>query len=67
MFYRKNRYHIYLTADTVRGMLLETGRHPGNECIIQMPGLRIGDEFFFDMAADSGIHATYTSGMCEGP
>lgn len=65
MFYRKNRYHIYLTADTVRGMLLETGRHPGNECIIQMPGLRIGDEFFFDMAADSGIHATYTSGMCE--
>lgn len=65
MLQNKNKYYVYLTADTVRGMLLETGRHPGNECIIQMPGLRIGNEFFFDMVADSGINATYTYGMCE--
>lgn len=46
-------------------MLLEAGRHPGKESIIQMPGIRIGNEFFFDMVADSGINATYTPTMCE--
>lgn len=30
-----------------------------------MPGVRKGNNFYFDMVADSGIHATYTYGMCE--
>lgn len=65
MFQRKDKYHIYITHNTYRGMLLEAGRHPGNESIIQMPGVRIGNDFFFDMVADSGINATYTPTMCE--
>ena len=46
-------------------MLLEAGRHPGNESIIQMPGLRINNNFYYDMVADSGVNATYTPTMCE--
>ena len=65
MFQRKEKYHVYITHNTYRGMLLEAGRHPGNESIIQMPGIRIGNDFFFDMVADSGINATYTPAMCE--
>lgn len=65
MFQRKEKYHVYITHNTYRGMLLETGRHPGNESIIQMPGVRIGNDFYFDMVADSGINATYTPTMCE--
>ena len=63
MFQHKEKYHIYITHNTYRGMLLEAGRHPGNESIIQMPGIRIGDNFYFDMVADSGINATYTPTM----
>ena len=65
MFQYKERYHVYITHNTYRGMLLEAGRHPGKESIIQMPGIRIGNDFYFDMVADSGIHATYTPTMCE--
>lgn len=65
MFQRKDKYHVYITHNTYRGMLLEAGRHPGNESIIQMPGIRIGNDFFFDMVSDSGINATYTPTMCE--
>lgn len=65
MFQRKEKYHVYITHNTYRGMLLEAGRHPGNESIIQMPGIRIGNDFYFDMVADSGINATYTTTMCE--
>ena len=65
MFQRKDKYHVYITHNTYRGMLLEAGRHPGNESIIQMPGIRIGNNFFFDMVSDSGINATYTPTMCE--
>lgn len=60
-----DKYYVYLSTNTVRGMLLEAGRHPGNECIIQMPGLRIGSESFFDMVEDSGSNSTYTYGMGE--
>lgn len=65
MLKRKEKYHVYITENTYRGMLLEVGRHPGKESIIQMPGLRIGNDFFVDMVADSGINATYTKTMCE--
>lgn len=65
MFQRKGKYCVYITCNTYRGMLLEAGRHPGNESIIQMPGIRIGNNFFFDMVSDSGINATYTPTMCE--
>lgn len=65
MFQRKRKYYVYITCNTYRGMLLEAGRHPGNESIIQMPGIRIGNDFFFDMVSDSGINATYTPTMCE--
>lgn len=65
MFQRKRKYCVYITCNTYRGMLLEAGRHPGNESIIQMPGIRIGNDFFFDMVSDSGINATYTPTMCE--
>ena len=65
MLKKKEQYHVYITHNTYRGMLLEAGRHPGNESIIQMPGLRIGNDFYFDMVSDSGIHATYTPTMCE--
>lgn len=65
MLQRKDKYHVYITHNTYRGMLLEAGRHPGNESIIQMPGIRIGNDFFFDMVSDSGINATYTPTMCE--
>ena len=65
MFQRKEKYHVYITHNTYRGMLLEAGRHPGNESIIQMPGLRIGNNFYYDMVADSGVNATYTPTMCE--
>ena len=65
MFQRKGKYRVYITCNTYRGMLLEAGRHPGNESIIQMPGIRIGNDFFFDMVSDSGINATYTPTMCE--
>ncbi len=65
MFRNKEKYHVYITNNTLRGMILEVGRHPNNESIIQMPGIRIGNNFYFDMLADSGIHATYTPTMCE--
>lgn len=65
MFQRKGKYRVYITRNTYRGMLLEVGRHPGNESIIQMPGIRIGNDFFFDMVSDSGVNATYTPTMCE--
>ena len=65
MFQRKGKYRVYITHNTYRGMLLEAGRHPGNESIVQMPGIRIGNDFFFDMVSDSGINATYTPTMCE--
>ena len=65
MFQSKGKYRVYITCNTYRGMLLEAGRHPGNESIIQMPGIRIGNDFFFDMVSDSGINATYTPTMCE--
>lgn len=58
-------YHVYLTHDTMRGIMLEKARHPGLECIVQMPGVRHGNDFYFDMAADSGINATYRYAMCE--
>ena len=61
----KKKYHVFVTADTIRGMMLEVSRHPGLECIIQMPGVRIGNDFYFDSVADSGIHAAYEYGMCE--
>lgn len=56
---------IYVTEDTIRGILLEVSRHPHLECIIQMPGLRRKNEFFFDLVSDSGINATYEYFMCE--
>lgn len=62
---RKEKYRVHITRNTYRGMLLEAGRHPGNESIIQMPGLRIGNDFYYDMVADSGVNATYTPTMCE--
>lgn len=65
MFRCKEKYHVYITRNTYRGMLLEAGRHPGNESIIQMPGLRINNNFYYDMVADSGVNATYTPTMCE--
>ena len=65
MLKKKEKYCVYITHNTYRGMLLEAGRHPGNESIIQMPGVRIGNDFFFDMVSDSGINATYTPTMCE--
>lgn len=49
MLKKKEKYRVYITHNTYRGMLLEAGRHPGNESIIQMPGVRIGNDFFFDM------------------
>lgn len=36
----KPEYHVYLTSDTMRGILLEAYRHPNLECIVQMAGLR---------------------------
>lgn len=27
----KNQYHVYITTNTYRGMILEVGRHPNNE------------------------------------
>lgn len=61
----KNQYHVYITTNTYRGMILEVGRHPNNESIIQMPGLRIGNNFYFDVVSDSGINAIYTPTCCE--
>lgn len=52
-------------TNTYRGMILEVGRHPNNESIIQMPGLRIGNNFYFDVVSDSGINAIYTPTCCE--
>lgn len=57
--------HVFISSDTERGILLEKARHPGLECIVQMPGRRIGNNFYFDLVADSGIHATYEYAMCE--
>ena len=65
MLWCKEKYHVYITRNTYRGMLLEAGRHPGKESIIQMPGIRIGNDFYFDVVADSGINATYMPTMCE--
>lgn len=62
---RKNKVHVFLTTDTIRGIMLEVSRHPKKECIIQMPGVRYGGDFYFDLVSDSGINATYTAGMCE--
>lgn len=61
----KASYHVFLTMDTIRGMMLEVSRHPGLECVIQMPGVRIRGDFYFDMVADSGMKATYEYAMCE--
>lgn len=44
-----NGYHVYLTQDPIRGMMLEKARHPGLECIIQMPGRRVGNNFYYDI------------------
>lgn len=57
--------HVYLTHDTVRGIMLEKLRYPGKECIIQMPGRRIGNSFFYDRVSDSGPASTHTTAMCE--
>lgn len=57
--------HVFITNDTMRGIMLEKARHPGLECIVQMPGRRVGNDFYYDMVADSGIHATYEYAMCE--
>lgn len=57
--------HVFITHDTKRGIMLEKARHPGVECIVQIPGRRIGNNFYYDMVADSGIHATYEYAMCE--
>ena len=65
MLQSKEKYHVYITHNTYRGMLLEAGRHPGNESFIQMPGLRIGNNFYFNMVADSGIKAKYSPTMVE--
>lgn len=65
MFMHKEKYRVHITRNTYRGILLEAGRHPGDESIIQMPGLRIGNDFYYDMVADSGVNATYTPTMCE--
>ena len=61
----KKKYNVYYTEDTIRAMLLEKSRHPGRECIVQIPGIRIGNCFYFDRAADSGINAVYSYAMCE--
>lgn len=57
--------HVFISCDTMRGIMLEKARHPGLECIVQMPGRRIGNDFYYDIVADSGIHATYEYAMCE--
>lgn len=57
--------HVFITSDTERGIMLEKARHPGLECIVQMPGRRIENDFFYGMVADSGINATYEYAMCE--
>lgn len=57
--------HVFITSDTERGIMLEKARHPGLECIVQMPGRRIENNFFYGMVADSGINATYEYAMCE--
>lgn len=62
---KKSEYQVYLTSDTIRGILLEVSRHPKLECIIQMPGVRIGNDFYFDLVADSGMNAAYEYGKCE--
>lgn len=62
---RRKKYIAYYTEDTIRAMLLEKSRHPGRECIVQIPGIRIGNCFYFDRAADSGINAVYSYAMCE--
>jgi len=62
---KREGYQVFLTEDTLRGMLLEVGRHSGKECIVQMPGVRIGNRFYFDVVADSGINAVYEYAMCE--
>lgn len=64
-FSKKKTPHVFITEDTKRGIMLEKARHPGVECIVQMPGRRIGNNFYYDMVADSGIHATYRYAMCE--
>jgi len=61
----KEKYIVHITTDTVRGILLEKSRHPQKECIVQMAGIRKKNHFYFDMVADSGIHATYEYAMCE--
>ncbi|MFI3212743.1 MAG: ThiF family adenylyltransferase [Eubacteriales bacterium] len=62
---KNDDFHIYITQDTLRGIMLEKARHPGLECIIQMPGRRIGNKFYYNMVADSGINGTYKYAMCE--
>lgn len=62
---KNNIPHVFITHDTERGIMLEKARHPGLECIVQMPGRRIDNNFYYDMVADSGINATYEYAMCE--
>lgn len=62
---KDSAFLVHLSEDTMRGILLEVSRHPTLECIVQMPGVRKGNDFFFDLVADSGIKATYAYGMCE--
>lgn len=62
---RNSEYRVYVSSDWMRGVLLEALRHPNVECIIQAPGVRKGNDFFFDLAADSGIHAIYEPAKCE--
>ena len=59
------KYHVTFSEDAMRCLLLETARHPGKESLSLLPGVRIGSEFYFDLAADSGIRAIYEYAMCE--
>lgn len=60
----KSKYQVFVTSDTIRGIMLEASRHPKLECIVHMPGVRRGNKFYFDMPADSGMNAVYEYGMC---
>lgn len=64
MFKQARTHKVYITHNTLRCIELEAGRHPGTESIVQMPGLRIGNTFYFDLAADSG-EGKYTPVSCE--
>lgn len=56
---------VHLSSEALRGILLEKSRHPGTECVVAMPGVRKGNDFYFDMVADSGMNAVYEYAWCE--